>query len=153
MHIFCFCHKLALIVNAGLAELGVKAPPPIKVKSTSRGSFPAIGSIQEEEEEDLLEETTGPSDGSARQTVIDDDVSDHEHDPQDLEGNITPPFELDDEGEWDTANAEDNICPQLALEKEVAPTHRREVNHIDFILNKVRSQKNIIILIVFHVYC
>lgn len=50
MHIFCFCHKLALIVNAGLAALGVKAPPPLKVKESDRGHFPIIATIQEDKE-------------------------------------------------------------------------------------------------------
>ena len=32
MHIKCFCHKTALVVNAGLKALGLEAPPPPKIK-------------------------------------------------------------------------------------------------------------------------
>jgi hypothetical protein len=32
MHIRCFCHKIALIVNAGLESLSLKTLPPSKAK-------------------------------------------------------------------------------------------------------------------------
>jgi hypothetical protein len=55
MHIRCFCRKIALIVNAGLAELGIAAPPPPKVKESILGTFPysnTMPTILEEDEED-----------------------------------------------------------------------------------------------------
>jgi hypothetical protein len=51
MHAFCFCHKLSLIVNAGLAALGLKSPPPCSLKTSLRGNFPSTGESIEEEEE------------------------------------------------------------------------------------------------------
>ena len=56
MHIRCFCHKLALIVNAGLKELGLKAPPPPKVKESLLGRFPIPDSLQAIPEEDKDED-------------------------------------------------------------------------------------------------
>jgi hypothetical protein len=55
MHIKCFCHKMALVVNAGLKELGLEAPPPPKIKKSFLGSFPysnTMERIDEEEEEE-----------------------------------------------------------------------------------------------------
>jgi hypothetical protein len=152
MHIFCFCHKLALIVNAGLAALGVKAPPPLKVKQSDRGHFPIIETITEEEEEE--EESDEPqvipatSSVPSRSELVEDDEDIVEHDVQDLE---TPPedvAELDDEGEWDAADAEDEECPEAALleENEVQPTHRRQANQVDYVLRKVRRLRTILTL-------
>ncbi|PLW04530.1 hypothetical protein PCANC_28940 [Puccinia coronata f. sp. avenae] len=51
MHIKCFCHKLALIVNAGLAALSLKTLPPAKTKESVLGFFPVLGKVLEEEKE------------------------------------------------------------------------------------------------------
>jgi hypothetical protein len=53
MHIRCFCHKLALIVNAGLNSLSLKTLPPEKTKDSVLGFFPILGRITEEDEETL----------------------------------------------------------------------------------------------------
>lgn len=140
MHTFCFCHKLALIVNAGLAALGVKAPPPLKVKENDRGRFPMIETIAKEEEPTEDEPTIVPP-GVTRKGLEDEEEL-IEHDEQDLEDLPTPEvlLELDDEGEWDNADAEDDMSPDTTLEDdEVQPTHRREANHIDYILRKVSN--------------
>jgi hypothetical protein len=50
MHIWCICHKLALIVNAGLAALSLKTLPPGKAKESVLGFFPVLGQLTEEEE-------------------------------------------------------------------------------------------------------
>jgi hypothetical protein len=130
MHVFCFCHKLALIVNAGLAALGVKAPPPIKVKAVDRGQFPSIGTITEEDEQEESQESAMP------------EAEDTEHDPQEIDTDLPDPAEvvlpLDDEGEWNTADAEDEErFPELVAGQEVVATHRREANNVDYILRKV----------------
>ncbi|KNZ62654.1 hypothetical protein VP01_12415g1, partial [Puccinia sorghi] len=39
MHIKCFCHKMALVVNAGLNKLSLEAPPPPKIKKAFLGSI------------------------------------------------------------------------------------------------------------------
>ena len=50
MHIHCFCHKIALIVNAGLESLSLKTLPPSKAKESILGFFPVLGTLAEEEE-------------------------------------------------------------------------------------------------------
>ncbi|PLW45255.1 hypothetical protein PCASD_04035 [Puccinia coronata f. sp. avenae] len=51
MHICCFCHKIALIVNAGLeSDLSLKTLPPSKAKESIIGFFPVLGTLAEEEE-------------------------------------------------------------------------------------------------------
>ncbi|KAA1115025.1 hypothetical protein PGT21_029691 [Puccinia graminis f. sp. tritici] len=50
MHIRCFCHKIALIVNAGLAALSLKTLPPGKTKESVLGFFPVLGRLTEEQE-------------------------------------------------------------------------------------------------------
>ncbi|POV96722.1 hypothetical protein PSHT_11318 [Puccinia striiformis] len=50
MHIRCSCHKLALIVNAGLAALSLKILPPGKTKQSVLGFFPVLGKLTEEDE-------------------------------------------------------------------------------------------------------
>jgi len=65
MHIQCFCHKIALIVNAGLKELGLEEPPPRKVKDSILGKFPIPNSMEpiaEEDEDELSEDTSGVCD-------------------------------------------------------------------------------------------
>ncbi|KAA1138370.1 hypothetical protein PGTUg99_033167 [Puccinia graminis f. sp. tritici] len=48
MHVRCFCHKLALIVNTGLKELSLKTLPPGKSKESILGFFPVLGPVTEE---------------------------------------------------------------------------------------------------------
>ncbi|KAA1134592.1 hypothetical protein PGTUg99_005802 [Puccinia graminis f. sp. tritici] len=50
MHARCFCHKLALIVNAALAALLLKTLPPGKSKQSVLGYFPVLGKVAEEDE-------------------------------------------------------------------------------------------------------
>ncbi|POV97175.1 hypothetical protein PSHT_14712 [Puccinia striiformis] len=47
MHIRCFFHKLALIVNAGLRALTLKTLPPNKTKQSVLGFFPVLGKLPE----------------------------------------------------------------------------------------------------------
>jgi hypothetical protein len=57
MHIRCIFHKLALIVNAGLAALSLKTLPPGKARESVLGFFPVLGRLTEEEEPDQLAST------------------------------------------------------------------------------------------------
>ncbi|PLW47376.1 hypothetical protein PCANC_05865 [Puccinia coronata f. sp. avenae] len=52
MHIWCFFHKIALIVNAGLKALSLETLPPEKTKESVLGFFPVLGRLVEEEEPD-----------------------------------------------------------------------------------------------------
>ncbi|POW03578.1 hypothetical protein PSTT_10960, partial [Puccinia striiformis] len=46
MHIGCFCHKMVLVVNTGLNELVVEAPPPLKLSREFLGAFPYSGTMK-----------------------------------------------------------------------------------------------------------
>jgi hypothetical protein len=60
MHIRCICHKLALIVNAGLWALELKTLPPRKNKESVLGFFPVLGRLEEEEEPEESQPVQGP---------------------------------------------------------------------------------------------
>lgn len=151
MHVFCFCHKLALVVGAGLEALGLKTPPPRKLKTAFRGHFPEVCTTLAEEEE--------PHDGDSPLLEVPDvptapseDVgSDLEHDLQDIDidedgaddliarlASTGSEVTVQDEADWDAADIEDKTNPMLKLDDTVAPTHRREANKLHYILEKVR---------------
>lgn len=147
MHIYCFCHKLALIVGSGLTALGLKTPPPRKIKTAHRGQFPSVAATLAEEEEDGepggLEEDPNLEAPTSKQPAM-DDQSDIEHDLQDVEDDEDAEIpadaqeaDIDDEDDWDAADAEDEGNVVVILEDTVAPTHRREANKLNFILQKV----------------
>jgi hypothetical protein len=50
MHICCVCHKLALIVNAGLRAIFLQTLPPVKAKELVLGFFTVLGRLAEEDE-------------------------------------------------------------------------------------------------------
>ncbi|POW04908.1 hypothetical protein PSHT_11019 [Puccinia striiformis] len=83
MHIKCFCHKLALIVAAGLKELGIRTVPPPKVRRGLLGRFPldkSLATVAEEEEYDPEpEEATQVKDGGTKgdETKEDSDEDDN----------------------------------------------------------------------------
>lgn len=88
MHVFCFCHKLALIVGAGLNALGLKTPPPRKIKTAVRGQFPTVAAtLAKEDEEDEPVCNEGPvievPDVASPPPI--NVPSDVEHDLQDLD--------------------------------------------------------------------
>lgn len=141
MHIYCFCHKMALIVGAGLAALGLKTPPPRKTKTAMRGHFPDVRStdiIEEEEEEDIpngnvTEVPDVPS-------LLVDEIE-YEPNLEELaereEDETEPDAVAYDEDEWDAADAKEADDPLLSLENQVHPTHRHEANKLDALLIKV----------------
>lgn len=90
----CAGHKIALIVNAGLQALGIKAPPPPLVKSTILGEFPldehTLTSISEEDEG---EDESGPGKSQACDSNnIEESDSDDE-----MELNNLPGKEVDEQ--------------------------------------------------------
>lgn len=153
MHFFCFCHKLALVVGSGLAALSLKTPPPRKIKTAFRGRFPAVGTtLAEDDEPNDPRAGDGPPEISTSPTG-EEDVSDVKHDLQELEETENLDLNLfdrsedtlayrdvDDEEDWDAADAEDARNPMLQLDNSVAPTHRREANTLHFILETVCLQ-------------
>ncbi|PLW19737.1 hypothetical protein PCANC_07675 [Puccinia coronata f. sp. avenae] len=48
-HVWCFCHKIALVVNAGLKALSLQTLPPGKMKESVLGFFPVLGKLIEED--------------------------------------------------------------------------------------------------------
>ncbi|PLW30115.1 hypothetical protein PCANC_21084 [Puccinia coronata f. sp. avenae] len=90
MHIKCFCHKMALVVNAGLKELGLEAPPPPKIKKSFLGSFPysnTMERIDEEEEEEEGEKAgdKGVPDSESENNIDSDDIDENEDDMEENE--------------------------------------------------------------------
>lgn len=72
MSIRCFCHKMGLIVKAGLDALGMK---PRRVRHATLGRFPPVGvmAVIDEEDEEVVDETE-PS--GSKYADSDDDESD-----------------------------------------------------------------------------
>ncbi|KAA1102085.1 hypothetical protein PGT21_035861 [Puccinia graminis f. sp. tritici] len=126
MHIRCFCHKIALIVNAGLAELGMIAPPPAKIKESVLGTFPysdAMETITEVEEE-MEEDNNGPASCSVGEDNINiDDDSEPEHDEEELS-------KLLEQQEKDAGNLDEE-------QREHQATNRNESNSLDRLTKKV----------------
>lgn len=149
IHVFCFCHKLALIVGAGLAARNLKTPPPRKIKTAVQGHFPDVSTILEEEEEPqdsrsgkghVLEIPDVP-------TAPDEEVgSNVEHNLQELENNelalkeqletTLADWTHNDEEDWDVADAEDSKNLVFIAKAEVSPTHRQGANKLNYILDK-----------------
>ena len=153
MHAFCFCHKLALIVNAGLAALGLKSPPPRSLKASLWGNFPSIGeSIKEEEE------TTRPKPPCTSKNHNDaqnfpqsdwldvDNLENFENLFEDISNHIDgsprresgSDSELQDEEDWDLADQEEASDPVYDLGKNVGPTHCRNSNKLSCKVDKMR---------------
>ena len=65
MHIKCFCHKMALVVNEGLKALGLKAPPPPKIKQSFLGAFPYPNQL-----EMILEEDEGEGEEAEGEVIV-----------------------------------------------------------------------------------
>jgi hypothetical protein len=89
MHIRCFFHKISLIVNAVLAELGMIAPPPAKVKESILGKFPYSDVMEPiaEVEEEMAEENNDQAGGAAHETnssIDGNDISEPEHNEEEL---------------------------------------------------------------------
>lgn len=73
----CVCHKLALMVNAGLQALGIQAPPPPLVKTSMLGEFPVqTNTLQTVAEEDKTSEgkVTDDNDSDSEDEVDDADI-------------------------------------------------------------------------------
>lgn len=144
MHIFCFCHKMALIVGAGLGALGLKTAPPMKIKNALRGTFPDFNStITEEGEEgedpiplsEIADVAEAPDDPESDEELsLQAVVSRSEEEDEPV---IQDP---DEEEDWDAADAADDADAVLLAEKEAGqpqPTHRREANKLDALMDKV----------------
>ena len=153
MHAFCFCHKLALIVNAGLAALGLKSPPPRSLKTSLRGNLPSIGESIEEEEE-----TTRPTPPCTSKNHNDaqnfpqskrldvDNLENFENLFEEIPNHVdgSPRQEsgsdskLQDEEDWDLANQEEDSNPVFDLGKNLGPSHCMNSNKLACTFDKLR---------------
>lgn len=94
MHVKCFAHKLALIVNNGLDALGINAVTGKSVQDLARGEFPLDNHLQTIPEESESEVIAADSGSTPLQPSISPDANEveSEHDELELNGNLTPSF-------------------------------------------------------------
>lgn len=96
MSVRCFCHKMGLIVKAGLDALGMK---PLRVRHSGLGRFPAIEALAVIEEEDKAESNSQDidSDDGADLDGADLESNDSSNADDDETSSIVDPDEEDNE--------------------------------------------------------
>lgn len=98
MHIKCFCHKLALIVAAGLKELGMRTPPPPQVRRVVLGRFPLENTMETIAEEDEYDDEPVANGEEELEESVDED---EEIDGDDSDGDDKEEKSGDDENDSD----------------------------------------------------
>ena len=78
MHIKCFCHKMELVVNAGLNKFGLKAPPPPKLKKAFLGAVPYANNLKPIAEEDGVEDKRSDCDYDVGKEDMDEDADEND---------------------------------------------------------------------------
>ncbi|KNE97304.1 hypothetical protein PSTG_09415 [Puccinia striiformis f. sp. tritici PST-78] len=94
MHIKCFCHKLALVVSAGLKELGMRSAPPPKVRRGILGPFPldkSLATVAEEEEYNPKPEEPTRVEGGDSDSIEETDDEEEDEEEED-DGRGAPKF-------------------------------------------------------------
>ncbi|KAI7940923.1 hypothetical protein MJO28_013208 [Puccinia striiformis f. sp. tritici] len=94
MHIKCFCHKLALVVSAGLKELGMRSAPPPKVRRGILGPFPldkSLATVAEEEEYNPKPEEPTRVEGGDSDSIEETDDEEEDEEEED-DGRGVPKF-------------------------------------------------------------
>jgi hypothetical protein len=103
---------MALVVNAGLKELGLEAPPPPKIKKSFLGSFPysnTMERIDEEEEEEEGEKAgdKGVPNSDSENDIDSDDIDENEDDMEEnKDTDIGEEYETDPTPENKTKNGD-----------------------------------------------
>jgi hypothetical protein len=118
-HIKCFCHKIALILNAGLKALEVASEGIRKTKQSTLGFYPGLGTISEKSD-DIFEE--------------DDENQFGPNDKDELEAE-----EADEEDENEIGNSDDESISEETMSKSKSYTAQ--------VLKKVRLMFLIIIFL------
>ncbi|POV94459.1 hypothetical protein PSTT_16848 [Puccinia striiformis] len=113
MHIRCLCHKLALIVNAGLRALNLKTLPPSKTKQSVLGFFPVLGKLPEVTEADEDESPDIPDPDPDVQEVNQPEGNQDEHD-------------VEETYESDYGNADDEGT-EFVSDSEIHPDDKEEM--------------------------
>ncbi|KNZ60034.1 hypothetical protein VP01_1622g1, partial [Puccinia sorghi] len=137
MHIKCFCHKMALVVNAGLNELGLEAPPPPKLKKSFLGSVPYLNTLkpiaEEDDDEDSVDEEESDCD------VDSDDVDEGEEDMEEEEDDDDTGKKKDNDDE-----ESNNLTSQQSRKKKTSAANRNKSNklheltqNLDFVVKKI----------------
>ena len=101
MHIKCFCHKIALVVNAGLKELGIFNPLPPKIKAKFLGTFPYSNSLEtileEDEDEDNEKAIESGSDNDLEEEDLDENIAKEPDADKDEESSSSSDSDEDEE--------------------------------------------------------
>ncbi|POW16125.1 hypothetical protein PSTT_01563 [Puccinia striiformis] len=137
MHNKCFCHKMALVVNAGLTELGIESPPPPKLKKDFLGPFPYSHMMEK-----ILEETEDEAthDKASMQILEENtDESDADYDSDDVE------YEEDILEDGDSKDGDADTNPRHASQNQnTSATNRNGSNELneftkalDFVVKKI----------------
>ncbi|PLW50519.1 hypothetical protein PCASD_01419 [Puccinia coronata f. sp. avenae] len=117
--------KIALIVNAGLAELGIVAPPPAKIKESICGTFPYADNMETilEEDKELEDNQQSPATGPFHKTDSNfDNESEPEHDEEELATLLKA--------------QENDVSKSESEEGEYQETNRNESNTLDHLTKK-----------------
>ncbi|OAV92304.1 hypothetical protein PTTG_27687 [Puccinia triticina 1-1 BBBD Race 1] len=117
MHIRCFCHKLALIVNAGLNSLSLKNLHPEKTKESVLGFFPILGRISKEDDEDFngaVGLAVPPEPMAITTSLVDDYASESDYRNED-----------DQLSDTDTGNSQDALDGNQPTAAEGSEKHKK----------------------------
>ena len=131
MHVKCFCHKMALVVNAGLNELGLEAPPPPKLKKSFLGSVPYSNNLNPIMEED--EDGDGVDEEASDCDIDTDDVDDDEVDMDEDDDKIDTGKKKDNHYNEDVGENDDDSnhqASQQSHKKKPSATNRNESNKL-----------------------
>ena len=132
MHIKCFCHKMALVVNAGLNELGLEAPPPPKLKKAFLGAVPYANNLkpiaEEDEDKDAVEEEG--SDCDVDTDDVDGDEADMNEDDDDDDAGNKKDNEENDSNNRASQDDSNNRASQGSNKKKNSATNRNESNKL-----------------------
>ncbi|KAI7966513.1 hypothetical protein MJO29_002261 [Puccinia striiformis f. sp. tritici] len=137
MHIKCFCHKLALIVAAGLKELGMRTPPPPQVRRVVLGRFPLENTMETIAEEDEYDDEPVANGEEELEENVDED---EEIDGDDSDGDDKEEKSGDDENDSDQDEEQVGSSTGGKNKSKTASNHSRsnELNELtkslDFVI-------------------
>jgi hypothetical protein len=86
-HIKCFCHKLALIFNAGLAALSISEKRLVPSKDSTLGFVPGLEDIEEESKEVEAANSFEPEEPS-QEELDTEEINESNSDKESEEGGI-----------------------------------------------------------------
>ncbi|POV98463.1 hypothetical protein PSTT_14416 [Puccinia striiformis] len=139
MHIKCVCHKMALVVNAGLNELGLQAPLPSKLRKAFLGSFPYINTMEK-----IVKESEDEAVGLNMNEG--DDESDDDNDSDDLNDDEDDMIEEQSDTEAEQSNQSGNsqistksVTNRNSQNQTKSATNRNSSNELNELTKAARS--------------